>query len=118
MNFVGAGLAAARAMALVHDVGSSPADMGRQAGVLGGYGLLANNDFIGLFFEDAPLADVGRQGGIAPGDGVFDSNDFVVCFDAFVTDALRASASVQAARDRDTGQTPKTPNANCIMQLL
>ncbi len=86
VNFVSAGLASARALALVHDVGCSPADMGRQGGVLGGDGLLDNNDFIvfiDLFFADAPLADVGRQGGIAPGDGLFDNNDFVVFIDSF-----------------------------------
>ncbi|HYD01283.1 MAG TPA: GC-type dockerin domain-anchored protein [Phycisphaerales bacterium] len=86
VDFVAGGLGAARAISLVHDVGCSAADIGRQGGVLGGDGVLDNNDFvvyIDLFFGDAPLADVGRQGGIAPGDGSWDNNDFVVFIAAF-----------------------------------
>jgi hypothetical protein len=84
--FISSGLASARAMALVHDIGCGPGDVGRQGGVLGGDGLLDNNDFvvfIDMFFRQAPLADVGRQGGVGPGDGAFDNNDFVVFIDSF-----------------------------------
>jgi hypothetical protein len=60
--------------------------MGRAGGLLGGDGVLDNNDFIAfinLFFAEAPLADVGRQGGVAPGDGQLDNNDFIVFINLF-----------------------------------
>jgi hypothetical protein len=88
VEFVVSGLAAARAMALVHDTGCDAGDLGRQGGEPGGDGMLDNNDFIAFinhFFNQAPLSDMGRQGGVEPGDGLFDNNDFIVFIDAFFT---------------------------------
>ncbi len=83
---LGSGLSAARALALVRDVGCGAADLGRAGGLIGGDNQLDNNDFIAFishFFNQAPLSDVGRQGGVGPGDGLFDNNDFIVFIDQF-----------------------------------
>ena len=62
------------------------ADIGSVGGVLGGDGVLDNNDFVVFveqFFAAAPLADIARTGGIEGPDGRQDSNDFIVFIDRF-----------------------------------